>query len=727
MRTPISCLLPVRASNINSPSKQILNKLNFQTPLIVLINRLLYSQLGKRRIHTIIFDEAHEYLGGHKERNYHHMLEKLGKFEVQKVFITGTLPTSMETLFLEKVYLNHNPPSHIVIRSPTLRPELAHHVVEIPFTMPFKVTCVDITVKLANSLKQLLHPHERLIVFVQNVSDVEALSRRLGSSKYYSALGENEASVDINEKTLNHTRWTKGQSIIMVATPALIQGIDYPDVRFIIFHGGAYGLISYYQGAGRGGRGGARCDVFTVKDKRRNFKPREVLEDVQVEASAEWEEFQTTTQCLVSVITSCLDGSSLNCSKISGQQFCNNCNPEDAFHVLALTTINSCLPSHGQIPQNKCNKRAATSSLASSDDKHLWSQFPLSLMEEDIEKIKRAEQESRLDKPPPSSSFHLSPMKRPKLDQPPSSNTSFASSSFQPSPQYLNRTMASLPSSHASEPKEEQKYERNKPRLGQAASSSSSRQIPISSSSSSLYSSSSLLKSSLLKPSPFYSSSPSISGTPGGQRKIGESILRGASENSRSEEQRRKKSARLNDIMPMLLGFCPICFILKGQRVKSLPIGEKEGSGHRPLYDCGLGLQNKFPDYIDFRKEIILKGPYIYCYICGMPQSKNGNRLEPKCHSDVSCSREFWTVKGKKRSCPWKDIIHTTLFALYHDEIAMKDLLTHFMYTDKEDCREMTLDEWAKWLCTDLTDQGEYWKGLEVFLFKMAEHGLKGE
>jgi hypothetical protein len=64
---------------------------------------------------------------------------------------------------------------------------------------------------------------------------------------------------------------------------------------------------------------------------------------------------------------------------------------------------------------------------------------------------------------------------------------------------------------------------------------------------------------------------------------------------------------------------------------------------------------------------------------------------------------------------------------MYQDKAAIKDLLIHFSYTNKEDCKEMILDEWAGWLSIDLTDQGEYWKGLEVFLFKMAEQGIKSE
>jgi Helicase conserved C-terminal domain len=611
----------------------------------------------------------------------------------------------METLFLENVYMNHNPPTHIIIRSPSLRPELAHHVVEIPSATPRRVSCLDITVNLTKSLQQHLRPHERILIFAQSTDDVVALSGRLKSSKYYSALGENEASGShtkgIDERTINHTRWTEGQSLVMASTPALIQGIDHPDVRFIIFHGGAYGLISYYQGAGRGGRRGDRCDVFTVRDKRLKSKPKEDSEDVG--AFAEWKEFETTTQCRLSVITSCFDGSDLNCSKIPNQQFCDNCHPEDEFHVLALTEIESCLPvaPGGQNPQGKLNKR--TASPASSDDR-----LPISIKRPRLDLLPSSGslhpspiKRPRLDLPPSSGSLHSPPIKRKMLDQPPSSSTS-SSSGFKPSPQYINKLMARLRSSPS------------------PANSS-----PVNSYSSPV--NSSPVSSSPVNSSPVYSyfspvnsspGSPGISGTTRGQRRIGGSILRGALENSRSDEQKRKKSAQLNNIMPMLREICPVCFVLKGQRVKSLSVGNLEGSGHRPLIDCGL--QGKFKDFVDFRKGIILGGPYLYCFPCGMPQSKNGNDLEPKCHSEL----QVWT---KKIPCPWKEKIHAFLFALYYDKAAMKDVLTHFMYTDKEDCGEMALDEWAKWLCTDLTDQGEYWKGLEVFLFKMAERGLKGE
>jgi hypothetical protein len=54
----------------------------------------------------------------------------------------------------------------------------------------------------------------------------------------------------------------------------------------------------------------------------------------------------------------------------------------------------------------------------------------------------------------------------------------------------------------------------------------------------------------------------------------------------------------------------------------------------------------------------------------------------------------------------------------------MWDLLDHFNFTNLEDPSQMTLQAWSEWLNTDLTDRGEYWKGLEVFLFLVSAHGV---
>jgi hypothetical protein len=54
----------------------------------------------------------------------------------------------------------------------------------------------------------------------------------------------------------------------------------------------------------------------------------------------------------------------------------------------------------------------------------------------------------------------------------------------------------------------------------------------------------------------------------------------------------------------------------------------------------------------------------------------------------------------------------------------MEELLPHFAFTTLDNPNTMILDKWSQWLNIDLADQGEYWKGLEVFLLKAAEYGL---
>jgi hypothetical protein len=49
--------------------------------------------------------------------------------------------------------------------------------------------------------------------------------------------------------------------------------------------------------------------------------------------------------------------------------------------------------------------------------------------------------------------------------------------------------------------------------------------------------------------------------------------------------------------------------------------------------------------------------------------------------------------------------------------------LPHFNFTTSED-PSVTLEQWTHFVNIDLADQGEYWKGLKVFLFKAVEYGL---
>ncbi|KIL54330.1 hypothetical protein M378DRAFT_182579, partial [Amanita muscaria Koide BX008] len=202
-------------------------------------HKLMRSQLANR-IRTVVFDEAHVYLGAHEARNRQHqkMLEYISKQVVQRIFLSATIPVRMMDIFLKKVHLASNMPSgpsHITIRQNTSRPELAHHVLTVSPSVPASRSTLDITAELAKALQNSLDAQERMIIFVMQVCDAGSLSQALGCPQYHSELCEDDDDEGKGKgngkakdlKAHNQSLWIQGKSNVIVATPALIQGIDY--------------------------------------------------------------------------------------------------------------------------------------------------------------------------------------------------------------------------------------------------------------------------------------------------------------------------------------------------------------------------------------------------------------------------------------------------------------------------------------------------------------------
>jgi hypothetical protein len=633
------------------------------------------------RIKTVVFDEAHIYLGAHEARYPQHqkMLEYISKRPIQKIFLSATIPVGQMDIFLKKVHLLSNPPSHIIIRQNTSRPELAHHVLTVPPSVPATRSTLDITAELANGLQNCLDARERMIVFVMQVSDAESLSQVLGCPQYHSKLfgdyddhGKGKAR-DI--KAHNQSLWIEGKSNTIVATPALIQGIDYSWVRFIVFHLGSYGLVSYFQGAGRGGRSGSRCDVFTVCDSRNDFYLQKRPEDA--EAAAEWKTFVVTTRCRISIISSCFDGIETDCSRIDGQQKCDNCDPSNQYHRLAQDIV---CRQVAKVQQGGSSKRPLrTSSLEDIGEVfgEDWNEEELAMMDE----------------------IEGNALKKIKLDRGVAAVTR-ASSMVCSSPALSTFSSFKTPSALQGTPP---------------------RAMPV-------------LNSALSRVNGFSDSALAKQQN----STVGNAIVQAAAAKAASDLEKKRKSKMLEQFMPAMANICPVCWILTGRRIPSQPVGpDASKDEHVPFFSCpfnellGPNINPTFYQFLDFRKIINLRPDFSYCFTCAMPQSKGGNDLEPSFHAKAmrkSARRRTDAVGSSTpqqktpRKCPWGNIIQASLFALYFDHSAMAKLLPHFCYADNPD--GMTVNEWAEWLNTDLHDQGEYWKGLEVFLFKAAERGM---
>ena len=76
----------------------------------------------------VVFDEAHKAFIEDHYRSSFLKVKELAGYTIQKIFLTATLPPTLEGLFLETTCL---PSSTLIIRSPTTRHNLRYHVLTL--------------------------------------------------------------------------------------------------------------------------------------------------------------------------------------------------------------------------------------------------------------------------------------------------------------------------------------------------------------------------------------------------------------------------------------------------------------------------------------------------------------------------------------------------------------------------------------------------------------------
>lgn len=154
---------------------------------------------------------------------------------------------------------------------------------------------------------------------------------------------------------------------------------------------------------------------------------------------------------------------------------------------------------------------------------------------------------------------------------------------------------------------------------------------------------------------------------------------------------RLEKSASLDVYMPMVQGSCPIDFAITGSLKK-----------HQAFSGCSLHASViPPPGWIEYKKIFSWK-PFSYCYWCGLPQDCNNNGESPDCHR-----RLIWT---KGVPCAFAGFTYIVVWTLWHTPTSRAALIDHFGLP-----RSMTYQDFCQWATRE--DDGEYYKGLEVFLW----------
>ncbi|KAG6848431.1 hypothetical protein H0H93_000226 [Arthromyces matolae] len=294
------------------------------------------KQEGK--VARICLDESHQMLISEEYRSKFAKLGELAQYDVQRIFLSATLPPSLMDHFLTKNYL---PNSTLVIRAPTFRPNLRYHVLWIEERIH---KMADVTKKLALQLEaSTFSPYSRGIIFCNSIREVDEIATNFHNVKSHSQMDSAERA------HLQEVWFMGGTSKWMVATTGWLHGIDHPNVDAVIFNNLPYGLLNFSQGAGRAGRSGQEANVFLLHSTHQQWlTPGRDTLDVQLLAPVD--DFVRHEICHVKVLTMAMDGESeqRSCNDIRNAMECDVCNPDHPITVAAksLLTIRECSPDY---------------------------------------------------------------------------------------------------------------------------------------------------------------------------------------------------------------------------------------------------------------------------------------------------------------------------------------------------------------------------------------------
>ena len=225
-----------------------------------------------------------------------------------------------------------------VIRAPTIRPEIAYHVVPVN-SQKHKMSVYQVSIHLIESLRDTLGPDEKGMVFTMSTELTDHLADATQSARHHSRLPGSSTSDDNNLDA-----WYRGKYKVIVSTPGLVQGIDRWDVRWVIFVEGAFGLLSFAQGAGRPGRDGRSGNVYIVCDDLHcrtlphpgEFDPADtrMIKSLDVFMSNQ-------SMCRRSLYHQRMDGikTGASCAEIPSSNPCDICNPSGSFACIGRSVL----------------------------------------------------------------------------------------------------------------------------------------------------------------------------------------------------------------------------------------------------------------------------------------------------------------------------------------------------------------------------------------------------
>ncbi|KAF7965750.1 hypothetical protein HWV62_42010 [Athelia sp. TMB] len=678
-----------------------------------------------KRVFIDEIQDGCEGVPGRIKNTWKPLFQMLRGHHAQIILTTATLPPYLMPQYRELLDRD----DFNVIREGCDRPNVAFHYIPGYDTSQFEARPrenyhhQDVVLQLIRLLTAIidrsLTPNDRIMVFFPHVKTVRSFAEDNGflwhdSSRTKLAL----------QDTLS--RWQGGTCRTLITSMAMAQGIDHPDIRYLIAADVFYGLGAVTQILGRGGRDELPSDFFFIGPHGADQQPPprtgnpalDAQHQLNAESECQRRFAMTTMDGPVVAAYSCLD-------EIEGERGvvhpCGTCQPDGIHHVgllavraasreylrrlqasspltashkptstvlpsvnarrVSSTSLGDKQPSRSILPANASVTTKPVFSRPPANSQNYFSSQSQPLSTAELRALDAAEQSAITPKvmfhSSTSTSFaHPLSFQQPKVMQPLSALTA-----------KVLPALLQLQARNPARPRPQSPFMQPMPSLGSQRSSHRSEDLPESRRSANTPSSSQSSAPSSSSSAPSSSTPSMLSSLPGSRPMEDRSQ---AYKDSR--DRRQAISSQLNVYLPALRNACLIHF------------GYWDELADCAAYFCDK--QNPVADwdaYEKFRRSFQF-AKYSYCFNCGTPNdTKKHNYFQPDAHRNIPTS-----------DCVWKHLVFKTLFVIWH----RTDSLRQEMFEAHGIDPRCTLDEFAEWATKDLeaNRSGGYYNGLEFFM-----------
>jgi superfamily II DNA or RNA helicase len=266
-------------------------------------------ELGGQLAH-VFFDEVHVAFTDTSYRERLRELWTLRYLDCPFTGLTATLMIPLEDTLKERLCIDNAR----IFRRNTARRTVRYEVRDSKDETPS-----DVAIKYVQQMT--LAPGKRGVVYVRSYGTGRVISSAL-ECPFYRARAEEKGEV--------LQQWIAGTGGWIIATGALGTGINIEGIAMIIHVGRPYGLTSFVQQSGRGGRNGEVSEsvIITRVENSSGWKRREIMSEYSVEQVDEdaMTEFIQSSGCRRVVLGQYMDGigAESNCHQ-TDSVFCDRC------------------------------------------------------------------------------------------------------------------------------------------------------------------------------------------------------------------------------------------------------------------------------------------------------------------------------------------------------------------------------------------------------------------